>query len=75
VAYQDLQRFQLKIILKLKIMFLGKRDLHRLQLRGMILGNRNIISPFRVRGVRLPLRVGVQVALKIKLILAYPLLV
>ena len=51
VAYKDLQRFQLKIIFQLKIMFLGKRDLNRFLSKGMVLGNRNIISPLRVRGL------------------------
>jgi hypothetical protein len=51
VAYKDLQRFQLKIIFQIKIMFLGKRHLHRFQVKGMVLGNRNTISPLRVRGL------------------------
>jgi len=42
VDYKDLQRFQFK-------KFFGKRDLHKFQLKGMILGNRNILSHLLVR--------------------------
>jgi hypothetical protein len=49
MAYKDLQRFQSKIIFQLKIMFLGKHDLHRFQLKAMVLGNRNIVSPLWVK--------------------------
>jgi hypothetical protein len=49
VAYKDLQRFKLKIIFRLKQCFSGNVDLHRLQLKGMVLENRNIISLLRVR--------------------------
>jgi hypothetical protein len=76
MAYKDLQRFQLKIIFRLKIMFLEKSDLHIFQLKGMVLGNRNIISPLRVRGS--DYRSGselVQDAITINLIRACPLLV
>jgi hypothetical protein len=51
LAYKDLQRFKLKIIFQLKIVFIGKCHLHRFQLKGMVLGNRNIMSPLLVRGL------------------------
>jgi hypothetical protein len=60
MAYKDLQRFQLKIIFQLKIVFLEKHDLHRFQLKGMVSGNRNIISPLRVRGLGYRWGVGVN---------------
>jgi len=52
VAYKELQRFQFKIIFQLKNV-LGKRDLHRSQLKGMVLGNRNM-SPRSGSEFKLP---------------------
>ena len=52
---------------------LGKRDLHRFQLEGMILRNRYYIS-LPVQGVSLSLRVGVQVSIGVKFIRPVPFL-
>jgi hypothetical protein len=46
-----LQKFHLKIMFQLKIMFLGKRDLESFQCKGMVLGNRYIIPPIRIKGL------------------------
>jgi hypothetical protein len=62
MADKDLQRFQLKIIFQLKILFLGKCDLHRFQLKGMVLGNKNIISPLWVRGLDYHSRSGFKLS-------------
>jgi len=46
-----LSNIPIKNNIKIKSNVLGKRDLHRFQLEGMILGNRGIISQFRLRGI------------------------